>query len=327
MKKSILFLFTILTIVACGGGDDAGGNNPSSGSEYLNVSHSDINFANTQSTEAFTINASSGCEWKITWDNTQTWIQSVNPVSGRGSQTVEITVIENKTVKENITALSISNTNGNISPRTVTLRQQAGASMLSLNVDKLPTFPGNGGDQKVMVSSNTSWQIEGIAEWITALPMIGNGNQEVMITASANLTKDVRTAILSFRPTGGTPVNLNISQAAVAPPTVQLPQVDNITRTEATVKFSFSSAIIVTSCGVTYSTEQDSNPDSHPYFSQEFEAAQGVVSIQLANLSPGTTYFIHAFAYNLAGRGYSKEVSFTTVSRWPGIDDNQRPNL
>ena len=38
MKKILSYMFCALLLIACGGGDDAGGNTPSGSNEYLNAS-------------------------------------------------------------------------------------------------------------------------------------------------------------------------------------------------------------------------------------------------------------------------------------------------
>lgn len=156
MKKLLSFACTLLILLSCGGGDDAGGGGGGGGSEYLNVNLTNIDIASSATSASFSISASPGCDWKITWDENQTWIQSVHPVSGRGSQTV--TVSENKSTKENSTVLTVSSTSSSIPPRSVTVKQLAG--LPSLKVDKtLLAFDENGGTESFLVTSNINWRV------------------------------------------------------------------------------------------------------------------------------------------------------------------------
>ena len=331
MKKISFLTFVLLLIVSCGGDDDprnGGGNQSTGGSEYLNVNNgsSNLDISSNSTQVTLRIDASQGCEWRITWDEGQTWIRSINPSSGRGSKDVIITVNENTTLKENSTLLTISNTNGNITPRTITLRQLASGAILTLNVENNRlTFPSTGGEQKVSVSSNTSWNIEGIPSWLTVTPKSGEANGVVTISASPNTTKDEQSTVLVFRPTGGTPVQLSITQAVASLPIVQRPQVTNITTNGATVTFSFNSELPVTAYGVSYSTTDDDNLDSHPYIAETWSANQGNPSVNLTGLSAGTIYYVHAYAISAVGRQYSEKEVFSTARNWPSTDDNQRP--
>ena len=161
MKKLLSLACTLLLLLSCEEKEGSGGGTavtPATGSDYLNVSSTNIDIASNATTASLTISASPSCDWTITWDKAQTWIQSVQPVSGRGTQTVTITVSENKTAQENSAELTISSSNANIPPRSVTIRQNAGAP--SLKVDKTQlSFDENGGTESFLVTSNIAWRL------------------------------------------------------------------------------------------------------------------------------------------------------------------------
>ena len=69
----------------------------------------------------------------------------------------------------------------------------------------------------------------------------------------------------------------------------------------------------VTSRGVCWSTNQDpSTSDDH---SLDGDGPGGFIS-QLTELTPNTTYYVRAYATNIIGTGYGKEVSFITKKLW-----------
>ena len=87
MKNTLLLLFAILSLTACGGGGDEGGETPSGGNEYLNVS--DITIPTGNTTATLYIKASANCDWTITC--TESWV-SFSDKKGRGDLNVTVTV-------------------------------------------------------------------------------------------------------------------------------------------------------------------------------------------------------------------------------------------
>lgn len=213
MKKTITFLLSTLLLIACGGGDDGGGGG---GSEYLNVNNNNsiLNIGSDKTSETMVVKASPGCEWEITWDKSQTWIQSITPVKSRGDKDVTITVSPNTTLKENSTVLTISSTNSNIPARTVTLRQLAGSASLSLG-SQLTTFSGDGGTQQFAVKSNTTWQVSGFNDWCHADgATTGDGDGTVTVRVDANSTEAERHINLVVNATGIAPIQVEVHQEA-----------------------------------------------------------------------------------------------------------------
>jgi len=74
-------------------------------------------------------------------------------------------------------------------------------------------FEIEGGSQNISVSSNRTWTISNNADWITVLPMSGNGNATVAITALENETFEVRETTLTFSSETKT-VTVEITQRA-----------------------------------------------------------------------------------------------------------------
>lgn len=327
MKKLLLLLYSLLFIIACGGGDDAGGGSgPSASSEYLNVSDVDIPGANTSAT--MSIQASANCEWSIAWSDS--WIRSVSPSKGRGGQNVTITVDVNPSPTATRTALlTITNSNGSIT-RKVSISQSASAERLTISgaTDGKLTFPSNssGKEYKITVSSNTHWTVQGIPSWLSVSPREGNNDGDVSITASPNQTKDVLNATLVFRGDGGSSAEVVVTQESASLPVVTKPKVVEFGKNTATITFTFTSEATVTAYGICYDTKENPNLDTgqnEPKTGSETQAEQ---TIQLKNLSSGTTYYIRAYATSAVGTQYSDQESFTTTSSWPENEDNPTPD-
>ena len=177
MKKRILFLLAIFAMIACGGGDDAGGGTPSGGNEYLNVQNVDIPGGNTTAT--LYISASQNCEWIVTWSDA--WIRSINPTKGRGTQNATINVTLNPSSTATRTAIvRVSNASGTI-VRDVTVTQSPNAESLELSMTTM-NFTQTASSQDVTVTSNTHWTITGSASWMTLNKTEGDNNGSVRVT-------------------------------------------------------------------------------------------------------------------------------------------------
>lgn len=207
MKKTILYLVSALLLVACGGGDDAGGGTPSGGNEYLNVSNVDIPGGNTTAT--LYINASQNCEWVVSWS--ESWIRSINPTKGRGSQNATISVTLNPSSTATRTAVvTVMNTSGTI-VRDVTITQSPNAEALELSMSAM-NFTSDAGSQDVTVTSNTHWTISGSASWMTLSMTEGDNNGSVRVTVEQNKAKSDREAVLTFTGQGGITKQLTVKQ-------------------------------------------------------------------------------------------------------------------
>ena len=70
----------------------------------------------------------------------------------------------------------------------------------------------------------------------------------------------------------------------------------------------------VTSCGVCWSTSQP--PSTSTSKTSDWKGRDSFTS-SLAGLSPGTTYYLMAYAINSVGTGYSSQLTFTTLALAP----------
>lgn len=323
MKYQLLFV-PFLLFLSCGGDDGSGGGS-SSGSEYLNVVDLDIPGGNTTAT--LSVQASNNCEWNITWSDS--WILNITPSKGRGVQNVLLTVEQNPSSANLRTAIvTVSNSNRSI-VRTITVKQSANAERLQVSglIDGKLTFPSMGTEYKITVSSNTHWTVKNIPSWLQVSPSEGRNDSEVSVKADANQTKDVLTGTLLFNGDGGASVEVSVSQEVASQPTVTSPQLIAVDKTEATVTFTYTSELPVTTYGLCYDTKENPDLQTSPYESRIGSESNGEANISLRKLTSNTTYYVRAYATSSVGTQYSDCVSFTTKSGTPDIGDNTKPTL
>lgn len=319
MKNTLLLLFAILSLTACGGGGDEGGETPSGGNEYLNVS--DITIPTGNTTATLYIKASANCEWTITC--TESWV-SFSEKKGRGDLNVTITVTSNpsSTSSREATVIVASKT----VTRTITITQSPNSEQLEISPSTM-TFTSSTESQYVTISSNTHWTVSGGASWITLDKTEGDNNSTIKITVADNEAKESRYAEFTIRGIGNTTKQLTIQQAGATYTTLSVPQITDITKNSANVSFTFDSSTTITSYGVCYSTTDDPTIENATNISQSSSSNQGSPTIALTNLTDGTTYYVRAYVFNADGIKYSNSVFFTTASNWPGGDDNNRPSI
>ena len=200
-------MFSCLLLIACGGGDEGGNNTPSGGNEYLNVSNVDIPGGNTTAT--LYINASQNCEWLVTW--TDSWIRSINPTKGRGSQNVSINVSQNPSSTATRTAaVRVSNISGTI-VRDITISQSPNAESLELSMTAV-NFTYSASSQDINVTSNTHWTVNGSASWMMVSKTEGDNNGSFTISVVENPTEIERSTVLTIEGTGGLTKQLTVTQ-------------------------------------------------------------------------------------------------------------------
>jgi hypothetical protein len=322
MKKIVSYMLSVLLLVACGGGDDAGGNTPSGSSEYLNASNVDIPGGNTTAT--LYINASQNCEWTVTW--TESWIRSISPRSGRGTQNATITVAQNPSSTDTRTAVvTVKNASGNIE-RHVTITQSPNTELTDFNVSASELSANAvAGTVLFNIIGNAQWTISADKNWATPSQTYGEGNASITVSLAENTSEEAREAVITVS-SNTKSETVTVRQSAGTRPTVTAMNVNYGNKNSAVVSFSYSSMFPVTEYGVCYNTTgQPTTNDACQ--SESGTATQGTPSLTLSGLDYGTTYYVRAYAKSAVGIQYSEPVSFTTVNNWPGADDNEKPGI
>lgn len=111
---------------------------------------------------------------------------------------------------------------------------------------------------------------------------------------------------------------LKDESAQVSLPTINTVETSNITARNATSggNVTADGGAAVTARGVVWSTIQNPTLASNNGFTAD-GGDLGAFTSTLSNLTPGTTYFVRAYATNSAGTAYGNQLSFRTIS--PGI--------
>lgn len=211
MKQSYLFLFALLLMIVACGGDDGEGGAASGGSEYLNVSNVDI--TGDRTTATLNIQASPNCEWTISWSDS--WIRSVTPSSGRGNQSITITVDVNPSSTSSRAAhLAVKNTSGTIS-RDITITQYPSDVTLSVSPLSLE-FLSDAGSQNIHVNCNNTWSIGGYNEWCHVNQTSGNGSTDIIVSVDENTNEITRgPIILTISTSTGQTLEVSVVQKGI----------------------------------------------------------------------------------------------------------------
>ena len=194
MKKILAYMMSALLLIACGGGDDGDGNTPTGGSEYLNVQNVDIPGGNTTAT--LYISASPNCDWKVSWN--ESWIRSISPRTGRGTQNATITVTQNPsstTAREAV--ITVENANGTI-VRNVTVVQSASAEATDFHVSTSELeAKAVAGTVQFYITGNARWTLTSNQSWATPNSTSGEGNATIIVTLTDNTSEQAREAVIT----------------------------------------------------------------------------------------------------------------------------------
>ena len=155
----------------------------------------------------------------------------------------------------------------------------------------------------------------------------GTGSFTVNMTGlTANTTYYVRAyAINSAGTSYGSEVSFTTQQALTVP-TVTTSQVTNIQQTSATGggNVTNSGGANVTERGICWSTSH--NPTTSGSHASN-GTGTGSYTVNMSGLSPGTTYYVRAYAINSQGTAYGSEVTFTTTAGLPTVTTSQVTNI
>ena len=155
----------------------------------------------------------------------------------------------------------------------------------------------------------------------------GTGSFTVNMTGlTPNTTYYVRAyAINSAGTSYGSEVSFTTQQALTVP-TVTTSQVTNIQQTSATGggNVTNSGGANVTERGICWGTSHDpTTSGSHA----SNGTGIGSYTVNMSGLSPGTTYYVRAYAINSQGTAYGSEVTFTTAAGLPTVTTSQVTNI
>lgn len=209
MKKNIWLCLLVLLLVAC---DKIDGTEPIVSKEYItkdyiNVVSSLSLLGDGQETELM---ISANCSWSISYS--ASWL-TVTPLSGSNNETVKVSADKNSTGQERTVTLTIQG--GNAPTRNVVVTQGKGTEepivkTLSSNTTSL-SFEAKEESKTFTISSNTNWTISK-PDWCNISASSGNGNSDIVVTASENPSKDQRSGQIVISGEGVNSVTISVSQ-------------------------------------------------------------------------------------------------------------------
>ena len=207
MKRMVFALsasMALLTICSCWNADEELEATPSR--EYLRTS--DVVVAGDATKGSIHVDAN--CGWTIVTKSA--WL-SLSAGSGEGNGDVTFTMTVNPSSVEERTATVTLKSAGGITT-TLTVRQERDKEQLFVIPDELEFFADETGYQEFTVTSNSSWTIMSIPEWVTLSITQGTGTGSVRVTVDENTSEDSRTpAVLIVTGSGGTSATVTVRQS------------------------------------------------------------------------------------------------------------------
>ncbi|MFA9389062.1 MAG: BACON domain-containing protein [Prolixibacteraceae bacterium] len=152
--------------------------------------------AAANSTANFTI--TSNQNWSIS--SNQSWL-SPNVISGSNNSTITLTATQNSDTNSREATITVSAIG--ITPLTIVVSQSGTEEILAVTPSGLSLASAAGSNNVITIASTTNWAIISSEIWLTISASSGNGNQEIVVTAtSVNAGVNARSAMLTFSADG-----------------------------------------------------------------------------------------------------------------------------
>lgn len=288
---------------------------------YVDLSVTSLGFTGSASSQQFTV--LSNADWIIV-EPDEDWV-SVSPRERQQESTVVTVQVKDNPV-ESVRKKVFTIKGGNVSKQ-IEITQAGHSTEFSVT----PTSLSAGA-----VSNSVSFNIVGDAlwtaksnqSWATLSDATGGGNKTITVSLSDNTNEASRTAEITISSTSKSE-KVIITQAGGSKPNIaEIKQTDitDITQSSAVMTFSYASQFPVFEYGVCYSSQNSTPTLNDNHISCTGSTLQDSKSLKISSLSPGTTYYVRAYAKSSVGIQYSNVVSFTTISDVPGGDDNVTPS-
>ena len=170
---------------------------------YLRVSAESLTFEGSASSKNVTIESNTA--WEIT--GIKDWV-SISKTSGKGDETLSVTVLENDGLDRECT-INVSS-----SAISATIKvSQTGRPNLSVSEAEL-AFGCEAGEKEVSLKSNKDWTVQSNSDWITVTPSSGKAaesEQTVKIAVAANADSE-RAGELTFAIGSEASVKVTVTQ-------------------------------------------------------------------------------------------------------------------
>ena len=204
-KKIFLFAAVSLMLAACSSEDATG---VIFSSEKYKLDETSISL--TKDAASRTLIIESNCDWDFKVEGKSDNWNDLNIQKSSGGLTIQTDANTSRLTRQ---ATIVLTTKGGIT-RTVSLSQAQGDVQLETKGgdNKTLTFLYGGGKQEVTVTSKTSWQITGAADWLTLDKQNGTGTDKVVVTVNEIQTDVARNATLVVSAESGTKTDYIIVQ-------------------------------------------------------------------------------------------------------------------
>ncbi|MDA3816462.1 MAG: discoidin domain-containing protein [Prolixibacteraceae bacterium] len=200
--------------------------------EYLNISPSTLNVLKEGGSQYIAI--TSNLSWKIVED--ANWL-SVSTTEGDGDNEVAIEVLENTTGEIRTAQISIETINADeLIQKTIAI-VQAEISVPYLTVKKQAYSISSVAETVALeISSNTTWSVSTLVDWIEISQSTGNGDENVEITIHENKSVAPRNAIVLVNDESNINLEIAIGQDGADNDAVKLPIVSAVASDEEAEK-------------------------------------------------------------------------------------------
>ena len=322
---------------ACTSNDDANEENTVS-SNYIVVSSKVSMSGNSQ---AATIDVTSNCHWKVTYDKGSWTDLIVSPSEGTGNQVVTIETSINNTEGDRVVVLNFSADDGSL-PRACTVTQSAGDFVAEIEFENLEgdtyTSSYEGATKSLTIKCNTSWEADILFNtdeeernpWCYLTDEKGSGNGHFSLVVTENQTNVKRSAgiLVGTLNKAGQPkyVSMIVEQNAAPMPTatVEASYAEDGVTISISGKVASGSKYNLTDYG--YCISREPNP-------REKNSLLTGGSVTEKNISAttkqedGYTYYICTYATTVVGTTFSEDYPIDLPGATPGNDDNISPSL
>ena len=173
------------------------------------------------------------------------------------------------------------------------------------------TIDSVGGTEKVIITTNKSWNVTSLEDWVTLSQSVEKGNGELIITASKMSGNSDREAYVTVA-AGGKKATITVLQS----PRIKKSGLADITNyvsgvTSASAKCRMSVLKAygneVTEQGFCWSTSPE------PTIEGDYVATKDTFAV-LSGLDENTVYYVRSYAKNSKGTSYGRQLEFVTKS-------------
>ena len=248
--------------------------------------------------------------------------------TAEGTDNGSVTVIAqaNTTEFERTAVYTVTGNSGTAEQVNVT---QLGKTVILTIEPELISATAKGRSYSFQVLGNADWTVTAdVTTWLELDVRSGSGESPVRVTLSDNVTSEPRTANIHVTSSSGRHERTCvITQAGATVPSLTQPAVSGVERYAASVSSTFTSSLDATQGGFCYALTPNPTINDKSVTVDGVSGQDGQLSATLTDLVSGRTYYVRSWVRNANGIGYSSDANFTTEGKTPGENDNPTPDL